>query len=89
LESSVSIHLGSINLAEENLEKGERFTYLIKSEEGLSIKYRFVDRKSNTYKNEDVAVNLNFGSIDLNWKPRTYNRFLRFVRYNKFKDDAY
>lgn len=61
----------------------------MKSEEGLRIKYRFVDRKSNTYKNEDVAVKLNFGSIDLNWKPRTYNRFLRFARYIKFKDDAY
>jgi hypothetical protein len=49
----------------------------------------YVDRKSKLYENEDMAVELYFGILEVNWKARQMARFFRFVRYNKYKTDAY
>ena len=66
-----------------------RFDYLLRSEQPLTVRVQYVDRKSSTYANEDMIVAMDFGSLDINWKPLTFSRFLKFIRYNKFKQDAY
>lgn len=36
-----------------------------------------------------MAVELYFGILEVNWKARQMARLFRFVRYNKYKTDAY
>ena len=41
------------------------------------------------YKNEDSHVEIKMTEIKVNWKPRSFNRLLRFMRYMKFKGDVF
>ena len=79
-----------VNLAETwEIEEQLRFPNLIKQDSGIMIDVGYIDRKSDDYKNKDMTLEINMGCIELNWRPRTFCRFLRFVRYLKFKTDSY
>ena len=36
------------------------------------------------YKNIDMTVDVGISSLNVNWKPKSINRMLRFLRFMKF-----
>ena len=57
--------------------------------EGFQMVMIKIDRASQLYKNEDSYVDIKMTEIKVNWKPKNFNRLLRFMRYMKYKGDVF
>jgi hypothetical protein len=70
----------------------QRFPHLISTKINQSNSKLFQvniikqDKAFKEYKGIDMLVNLEFGSMHINWYPKNMNRLLKFFKYMKPKN---